>query len=169
VSAAPPTGTCRRPAREEVASEAVAECGRRVLEVGCGTGDFAARVKSGRSQLIVIDLARMVELSAPRGRCAGRLTSSARLRRRYLRLRNRRVGAYHVEAPSRRSSNAAVCCVPARPSPRDARVDNLHEVWGARRLLARPALVLPRERIEVLTPYFEHVEMRDAQAVPPSP
>ncbi len=59
------------PHAEEIAFDAVAEVRpRRVLEVGCGTGDFAARVKSelDPDDLIVIDLSpRMVELSAAAG------------------------------------------------------------------------------------------------------
>lgn len=55
---------------EEVAFQAVAEVSpKRVLEVGCGTGEFAERVvKEVGAEVVAVDIsARMVELTAARG------------------------------------------------------------------------------------------------------
>jgi SAM-dependent methyltransferase len=58
------------PDARQVAFEAVAEAGpRRVLEVGCGWGEFAARVRDElRAEVVGIDQSpRMVEMAAERG------------------------------------------------------------------------------------------------------
>jgi ubiquinone/menaquinone biosynthesis C-methylase UbiE len=159
------------PNAEEIAFEAVAEVRpARVLEVGCGTGDFAVRVKAELApELIAIDFSpRMVELTAARGVDA-------------------RVGdvqaldfedesfdcvvagwvLYHVPAleqailECRRVLRPGGTLVAATLG-----MDNLHDLWELLGDSSRDQLSFSRENgIEVLTPYFEHVELRDAQAV----
>jgi ubiquinone/menaquinone biosynthesis C-methylase UbiE len=159
------------PHAEEVAFEAVAEVRHeRVLEVGCGTGDFAARVKSELDpELIVIDLSpRMVELSAAKGldARAGDVQALAFDDESFDCVIAGWV-LYHVEAleqailECRRVLRPGGTLVAATLG-----VDNLHEVWEMLGDSSRDQLSFSRENgIEVLTPYFEHVEMRDAQAV----
>ncbi len=160
------------PNAEEIAFEAVAEVQpQRVLEVGSGIGEFAERVKNelGPEQLIAIDLSpRMVELSAARG----------------LDVRVGDVQAldfddasfdcvvagwvlYHVAELERAILE---CRRVLRPGgtlvAATLGMDNLHDLWEMLGDSSRDQLSFCRENgIEVLTPYFEHVEMRDAQAV----
>jgi ubiquinone/menaquinone biosynthesis C-methylase UbiE len=143
---------------------------QRVLEVGSGTGDFAVRVKNelAPEQLIAIDLSpRMVELSAARGLDA-------------------RVGDVQALAFGDESFDCVIagwvlyhvaaleqaileCRRVLRPGgtlvAATLGVDNLHDLWEMLGDSSRDQLSFSRENgVEVLTPHFEHVEMRDAQA-----
>ncbi|HVN61474.1 MAG TPA: class I SAM-dependent methyltransferase [Gaiellaceae bacterium] len=160
------------PNAEDIAFEAVAEVQpQRVLEVGCGIGDFAVRVKNelDLEEFIAIDLSpRMVELTAARGIDA-------------------RVGDVQALAFDDESFDCVIAGwllyhVPALEQailecrrvlrPGGALVaatlgmDNFHDLWEMLGDSSRDQLSFCRENgLEVLSPYFEHVEMRDAQAM----
>ncbi len=159
------------PNAEDIAFAAVAEVpAKQVLEVGCGMGELAERVKNELGlELIAIDLSpRMVELTAARGVDA-------------------RIGdvqalpfddesfdlviagwvLYHVPALEQAILE---CRRVLRPGGTLVAVtlgsDNFQEVWELLGDTARDHLSFSRENgLEVLAPYFEHVEMRDAQGV----
>jgi ubiquinone/menaquinone biosynthesis C-methylase UbiE len=159
------------PNAEEIAFEAVAEVRpQRVLEVGSGIGEFAERVQNELGpELIAIDLSpRMVELSAARGLDArvGDVQALAFEDESFDCVVAGWV-LYHVEAleqailECRRVLRPGGTLVAATLG-----MDNLHDLWEMLGDSSRDQLSFCRENgIEVLTPYFEHVEMRDAQAV----
>ena len=160
------------PNAEEIAFEAVVEARpKRLLEVGCGTGDFAERLKNelDPEELIAIDLSpRMVELTAARGLDARVGDVQA------LEFEDESFDCvlagwvfYHVPALEQAILE---CRRVLRPGGTlvapTLGMDNFHDLWEMLGDSSRDQLSFCRENgIEVLTPYFEHVEMRDAQAV----
>ncbi len=143
---------------------------QRVLEVGSGIGEFAERVKNELGpEVIAIDVSpRMVELSAARGLDAriGDVQALAFEDESFDCVVAGWV-LYHVAAleqailECRRVLRPGGTLVAATLG-----MDNLHDLWEMLGDSSRDQLSFCRENgIEVLTPYFEHVEMRDAQAV----
>jgi ubiquinone/menaquinone biosynthesis C-methylase UbiE len=141
-----------------------------VLEVGCGTGEFAERIRRELdTELIAVDLSpRMVELAAARGVDARVADVQA------LPFEDESFDCvvagwllYHVPELERAILE---CRRVLRPGGTlvagTLGMDNYLEVWELLGDTARDKLSFCRENgLEVLSPYFANVEMRDAQAV----
>ena len=141
-----------------------------MLEVGCGTGEFADRVKTELgTELIALDISpRMVELAAARGIDA-RVGDVQGLAFKDGEFDCVIAGwvFYHAAAleqailECRRVLRPGGTLVAATLGS-----DHFQEVWELLGDTAPDQLTFSRENgLEVLTPYFEHVEMRDAQGV----
>ena len=156
---------------DDVAFQAILEAQpQRVLEVGCGTGEFAAQIlRELEVELIAVDLSpRMVELAAAREVDA-------------------RVGDVQALPFEDESFDCVVagwilyhvpeleqaileCRRVLRPGGTlvapTLGMDNYLELWELLGDTARDRLSFCRENgLEVLSPYFEDVELRDAQSV----
>ena len=142
----------------------------RVLEVGCGTGEFAQRLTSELDmELIALDLShRMVELTLARGVDAriGDVQALAFPDESFDCVVAGWI-LYHVQALEQAILE---CRRVLRPGGTlvagTLGMDNFEEVWQLLGDTVRDQLSFCRENgLEVLSPYFEHVEMRDAQGV----
>jgi ubiquinone/menaquinone biosynthesis C-methylase UbiE len=143
---------------------------RRVLEVGCGTGEFAERMLTELGvELIAVDLSpRMVELTAARGVDA-RIGDVQALTFEDESFDCVVAGwvLYHVEALEQAILE---CRRVLRPGGTlvagTLGMDHFREVWELLGDPSRDQLSFSRENgLEALSPYFEHVEMRDAHGV----